>query len=235
MKSGKIRILLGMAVALLLPLSFYFVARILKKDRIHLPSYYLPERVDSQLVNGKMVYDTIFHRLNDLVLCNQLGDTVSINRDLEGKILVLHFFFTACPSTCPRLMSNMALLQHAFKEDPKKEFKMARTIQFISITVDPRTDSPAVLRAYAEQYGVDHDRWWLLTGDKSVIYNYAREELRLIAHPGDGGAEDFIHSEKMVLIDTSRYVRGYYNGLDSAALKKCADDAVLLTMEKKKK
>jgi len=233
MKSGKI--ILGLAVALLLPLSFYLVAKLLHKDRIYLPAYYLPDGCDSIMVDGKFVCDTLYHQLNDITLYNQLGEKVSLNQDLSGKILVVNFFFTGCATTCPKLMSNMAMLQKAFRDDPKKEFKVSQTIQFLSISVTPEIDSPAVLRAYAERYNANHDKWWLLTGDKSSIYQYARKELGLITGSGEGGMDDFIHSDRVVLIDSSRYVRGYYDGLDAIALKKCAEDAVLLTMEKKRK
>jgi protein SCO1/2 len=74
-----------------------------------------------------------------------------------------------------------------------------------------------------------------LTGDKRTIYHYIREELGLVTGPGDGGADDFIHTEKMVLLDRDRYIRGYYNGLDDTDVRRCADDIVLLTLEKKKK
>jgi protein SCO1/2 len=160
---------------------------------------------------------------------------VSLNKDLKGKILIVDFFFTTCPDVCPKLTSNLALLQKAFKKDPKKEFVIGNEIQLLSITVDPGRDSVPVLRAYADRYAVDHDRWWFLTGGKPAIYNYARNELGLSVQPGDGGAEDFIHTKKIVVIDQDRYIRGYYDGTDSVALKKCADDVVLLTLEKKKK
>lgn len=224
-----------MAVALLLPLSFYFIARVLKKDRIYLPSYYLVERIDSTWADGVLQTDTIYRQAGEIQLVNQLGDTVMLNKDLEGKILVVNFFFTSCPSTCPKLSANMALLQRAFRQDARKEFKMVNELRFVSVSVDPETDTPPVLREYADSYGADHDRWWLLTGDKKNIYQYARHELAVIAHPGDGGAEDYIHTEKFILLDKDRHIRGYYDGLDTLALRKCAEDAVLLTMEKKKK
>ena len=103
------------------------------------------------------------------------------------------------------------------------------------MTVNPERDSFQVLRKYADHYGANHDHWWFLTGDKKTIYDYARKELHLSVGPGDGGAEDFIHSKQLVLIDKNRNIRGYYDGLDSIQLRKCADDIVLLTMEKEKK
>ena len=128
----------------------------------------------------------------------------------------------------------MRLLQTGFRKDPKKENNLDDVVQFVSITVNPERDSFPVLRTYADRYGANPDHWWFLTGDKKEIYNYARNELQLITGPGDGGAEDFIHSERFVLLDKDRHIRGYYNGLNDTDVRKCADDIVLLTLEKKK-
>jgi protein SCO1/2 len=234
-KRSNSKFLLGIAVAFLLPLSFYLIAKALKKDKIYMPAYFIADRVDSQVVDGKVQYDSIFHKVADIQLTNQLAEKVSLNKDLAGKVLVINFFFTTCPDVCPKITSNLFLLQRAFRKDPKKEFKIGNEIQLISITVNPSADSVPALRAYAEKYGANHDHWWFLTGDKRDIYNYARNELHVSVQPGDGGPEDFIHSRKIIVVDQERYIRGYYNGLDSIELKKCADDIVLLTLEKKKK
>lgn len=233
-KSNK-RFIGGFAVALLLPLSFYVVTKILSKDKIHLPGYKYPEHVDSSVVNGKKVYDTTFHTVADVALTNQLGQHISLNGDLKGKILVVGFFFTSCPTVCPKLTGNMRLLQQAFKKDPKKETAFDTVVHLVSITVDPANDSFPVLRHYADSYDVNHDKWWFLTGNRDVIYNFARNELGLNVQPTTGGAEDMIHTQKLVLIDRDRKIRGYYDGLDSVELRRCADDVILLSIEKKRK
>ena len=226
---------MGLAVAFLLPLSFYVIVKLLKKDKIDLPDYYVVERIDSSVVDGNIVADTVYHQVADLRLINQLGKEVSLNEDLKDKILVVYFFFTNCPSVCPRLTQNMRMFQTAFRKDKKKERSMVQDVQLISITVNPERDSFPVLRAYADRYGVNHDHWWFLTGDKQDIYEYARNELRVIATPGNGGAEDFIHTEKIVVLDRNRYIRGYYDGLDSVDVGRAAYDISLLTIEKNRK
>jgi len=232
--TGK-RFLGGLAVAFVLPLSFYFIAKGLSKDKITLPAFYNAERIDTVTEDGKTWYDTIHHRVADLQGTNQLGDNVSLNKDLEGRILVVDFIFTTCADACPKLTGNMWLLQKAFRHNPKLENGLDYSVHFVSLSVDPERDTVAALRTYADGYKVNHDHWWFMTGDKRAIYNYARNELKLSTGPGDGGADDFIHTEKLVLIDAKRRVRGYYNGLDTADVKRCADDIVLLTMEKEKK
>jgi protein SCO1/2 len=233
-KRSNNKFILGLAVAFLLPLSFYFITKALSKDKIHMPRYYGVDSVISNTANGKTHNDTVFHRISDLALTNQLGDKISIDSNLKGKILVIDFFFINCPSICPRLTGNIGMLQKAFRKNPRMEQSLDNEVQFVSVTVDPAHDSFQALRAYADRFYANHDHWWFLTGDKKAIYDFARNELRLEVGPGDGGADDFIHTEKLTLIDKDRHIRGYYNGLDTADVRKCADDIVLLTLEKDK-
>jgi len=223
---------LGIAVAFFLPLSFYLVTVFMSRGKVHLPHYYVIDRVDSGVVQGKMQYDTVYHRVGELQLTNQLGKTVTLNKGLEDKIIVVNFFFTHCPVVCPRLSKNMALLQKAFRKTSMKQNDTL--VQFVSITVNPERDTVGALRAYADRYGANHDHWWFLTGDKHTIYNYARNELGLSVVPGDGGADDFIHPDKFVLLDKDRNIRGYYNGLDSSSIHQCAEDVSMLSMEVKR-
>lgn len=226
MATGKTtKLILGITVAVVLPFSFYILAKVLKKDQLQMPHYYIADSA-----NGK---DTVFHRVADLEGINQFGDRVSLNKDLQGRMLAVDFFFTNCTTVCPTLTKNMKWLSSAFKKTP-----MARNdtlVQFISITVDPVRDTFQALRSYADRYGADGNRWWFITGDKKKLYDWARNELHLSVPDGNGGADDFIHTEQIVLLDKDRNIRGYYNGLDSLALGRCAYDVGLLEMEKKHK
>ena len=227
-KSSHKGFIIGITAALLLPISFYIIVRVLSKDTLKMPRYYIADHIDSQVVDGKMQYDTTFHKVSDFELTNQLGDRVTLNGDLKGKIVVVDFFFISCSSICPKLTGNMKILQRAFKKNDT-------TVHLLSVSVNPEEDTVEALRAYADKYEVNHDHWWFLTGDRKVVYNLARNDLGLSIQPANGGLDDLIHSEKLVLIDKDRYIRGYYNGLDTAELKRCADDIGMLSLEKKRK
>jgi len=233
-KKNNKNFIIGLAVAVLVPLSFYIVGSFRYNTKF-LPRYYIAEGIDSHQVKGKMQIDTVYHKVADLQLTNQLGRLISTNTDLKGKIMVIDFFFVSCPTICPRLTKNMGMLQKAYRKNPRLENSLDTAVQFLSITVNPSHDSANVLRAYADKHGADHDHWWFLTGDKKVIYNFARNELFVSVQPGDGGDDDFIHTEKMVLVDKNRHIRGYYNGLDSMDVKRCADDIGWLVLEKEKR
>ena len=209
------------------PIALYAIIRSLSDGRVKIPLHFRPDTIDSSMVKGTMKYDTVFHKVKELTLTNQLGQEVSLNKDLKGKVLVVNFIFTNCPTVCPKLTQNMAVLQNAFlKKNP--DF-----VQFVSITVDPWRDSVPVLRKYADAYNADHDRWWFLTGDSESIFDYARNELGLSIQPSDAAKEMYDHSDRFVLIDTARQIRGYFDGSDLRALKSVADDVIILKMEKK--
>ena len=225
---GKSGIILLLAAALVvgLPLSFYLIAKIAGKDKLAMPRFYDAEGVKTP--GGK---DTLYHQVAELNGINQLGDRVGLNKNLQGKMLVVDFFFATCPTICPRLTRNMLMLEKAYHRTPM--MRNDTLVQFISITVTPEIDSFQALRKYADHYGADNDHWWFITGNKKALYNYARNELHVETPEGDSGADDFIHTQQIVLLDKSRHIRGKYDGLDTAGILRCAYDIGLLAMEKK--
>jgi protein SCO1/2 len=227
MTTSRIRsIFFGALFTVLVPLGAYIY---LKSNgyngRIPLPKQYGIEKVVLVEKDGKTVKDTLYRTLHDLKLQNQLGDSISLNKDLKGKILIMNFFFTSCQTICPTLTRNMQLLTKALK-------KQDSSLQFISISVDPETDSVLRLRTYADKWGVNHDKWFFMTGNKESIYEYARTELELKLPGKPTTGNDFIHPEQIVLIDKYRNIRGYYNGLDSDKVRLCAEDVAYLLVER---
>ena len=142
----------------------------------------------------------------------------------EGKIVVVNFFFTHCAGICPKMTTNLKQVQEAYKDDSG--------VIINSLTVDPEADSASRLRQYAQQFGIHDSKWQLLTGNKKDIYRLARNEFMLVATDGDGGPDDFIHSDKLVLIDPEKRIRGYYNGTDQQEIRQLILDIKKLQHEK---
>ncbi|RYZ61963.1 MAG: SCO family protein [Chitinophagaceae bacterium] len=140
--------------------------------------------------------------VRDFSLTNQNGKTISL-KDWKNKIVVADFFFTHCPLVCPKMTNNLKQVQAAFagKND----------LQFNSFSVDPARDSVTQLALFAQKFGVSGN-WNLLTGEKALIYRLARKSFAIAANDGDGGDHDFIHSDKLVLLDKENRIRGYYSG-----------------------
>lgn len=225
--------LLSLCLVALLPIVSYLIVKTASDDAVIMPRRYFADSVINKVVDGKSFTDTVWHRLKNITLVNQLGDTVSLD-DINGSIIVADFFFTRCPSICPTLTKNMKELQDAMKMKDTRRKLDSSNVRFISFTVDPQRDTPEVLKRYADRYAVNHDTWWFLTGEKQKIYDYALNELKLGLQDGNGVDTNFIHTDKFVLIDKYRNVRGYYSGLDSASMSKLAEDLTLLMLEKDK-
>lgn len=223
--------LLGLLVALLLPLTGYFVIKGVSKNAVVMPRHYIYDSVITKTVDGKQVWDTLWHRLPDFTFTNQLGKKVGW-KELEGKVVVADFFFTRCPTICPQLTKNMKRMQDGITNAQRVGNKMPNFIHFLSFTVDPERDSVAALKNWADRFQINPDNWWLLTGDKKAIYDLSIEHMKVLAQDGKGEDTSFIHTDYMVLIDQQRNIRGYYHGLDTSAISRLSRDIVLLSLEK---
>lgn len=224
MKRTKIITLIMVTV---LPLASYLFVSSLSRDAIKMPRRYFYDTVLVKQEKGKEVNDTQWHKIRPFKLQNQFGREVGL-QDLEGRIVIADFFFTSCPSICPTLTRNMKKLQTAFK-------KTDSLVRFVSFTVDPERDSVARIKAYGDKFGIDHDTWWMLTGDRSEIYDIALSEFKASIASNGNIDTGFIHTENFFLLDKDKVVRGWYNGLDSTNLDKLIKDVVLLNMERDKK
>ncbi len=212
-----------MIAVMLIPLTGYFIVKYYSTDAVHMPRRYFHDDVSVKTVNGKKSPDTTWHKVKNISFQNQLGQHVSLN-DLKGKVIVLDFFFSRCPSICPGLARNMKKVQAAFGKNPE-------IVQFLSISIDPEHDSVPVLRKYADKFGADHDGWWFLTGNKEEIYDFALKEIK--ASIADTNVDTaFIHTENFFLLDSSRVVRGWYNGFDTTQLARLVKDIPTLMLEK---
>jgi protein SCO1 len=230
--SGKA--LIGLCVAVLFPVISYLLVKHYGDQAVIMPRRYYADTVINNVVNGKETTDTVWHQAKNISLINQLGDTVSLD-DIKGRVMVVDFFFTRCGSICPKLTKNMAKLHNAIKLRDDKKMIDTSFVQFISFTVDPDHDSATVLKKYADRFGVNHDIWWMLTGNKKTIYDFAFEELKVDKYSDEPINPDFVHTSRFTLLDKDRVVRGYYNGLDSMDMMRLGEDVVYLSLERDKK
>lgn len=224
---------LAICIAVVIPLVFYGIA---KTYGVAMPPRYFPDSVVTRMTDGKEVTDTVWHRVANVRLVNQLGDTVTLD-SLRGKVMLIDFFFTHCASICPILTRNMRHMQDALQlSDKAKPGGVADTnlFQFLSLTVDPAHDSAPVLKRYADRYGVNSDVWWMLTGPKKTIYDFALNELKLGLQDSVNADTGFVHTDYIALLDKDRVIRGYYHGTDTNALKRLSDDMVFIMLEKDK-
>lgn len=215
--------LLALMLAILVPLIGYFTVSYFSNRDVKMPPRYFYDEIKVTKDKGRTFTDTIWHSVQNMHFTNQLGQRVSLD-DLKGKIIVLDFFFTRCPTICPKLGVAMKKLQNSFPNNDT-------IVQFLSVSVDPIHDSVPQLRKWAKAMNVNPDSWWLLTGDKDSIYNFALQEIK--ASIADVNVDTaFVHTENFFLLDRDRVVRGWYNGFDSLAQKRLVHDIPLLILEK---
>lgn len=158
-------------------------------------------------------------------LTSQNGKTIT-DKDYLGKVYVIEFFFSTCPTICPIMNQNMLLLQKEFYGNP--EFGIA------SITINPKYDTPQVLKEHAEQLGAKHYNWHFLTGDQDYIMKLAKEGFNLYAGENKQAAGGFEHSGLFALVDKEGKIRsrrdsqgnpiGYYDGLEESGVKAIKED-----------
>ena len=207
-------------VILLFPPLLYLLLAVLKKDP-HLPIFY-PEDVKKSLVNGKEVTDTVYHTIPSFSFYNQEGAVVT-EKNFTDYLYVADFFFTTCPTICPRMMKQMGRVSEGTKD--MDDFLI------ISHTVNPDHDSVAVLAEYAKLVHADPKKWMLVTGNKKDIYDIGIDGYKLAVDEDPRAPGGFLHSELFVLVDKNKRVRGYYDGTDSVQVTKLIGDIHILSAE----
>jgi protein SCO1/2 len=213
MRKGKYYWLL-LALAPCLFVVWYFVSKNEHKPLRYL-AYFGPKHASN-------IKDTTYHTIPPFYFINQFNQKVT-EQTIKGKIYVTDFFFTTCKSICP-VMSNSL-------EKVYQQFKSRDDFLILSHTVDPETDSVKQLMEYARLHNVTDNKWLFLTGDKKHLYETARLGYLLNAEKGDGGADDFIHTQNFALVDKERRIRGFYDGTDSVEITRLIKEIKLLFEE----
>lgn len=183
---------------------------------------YQPAMVNYELVDSSLQHIKKYHKIAPFSLINQNGLNITDN-DYSNKIYVADFFFTTCPSICPKMTANMGLIQEDIITDNQ--------VLLLSFSVTPEIDSVAQLKRYAIEKGVVDSKWNLLTGDKKEIYELARKSYLAVKTSGDGGEHDMIHTENFILVDPEQRIRGFYDGTDTTAMDELLSDIRVLQEE----
>jgi len=201
---------------LLIPLSFLFGCNPNK-----LPVYGNKTAITKN-ENGKETIDSIDYVLPNFAFVDQ--DSNLVNQEtVASKIFISEFFFTSCPSICPKMQAQMLRVYENYRNNPD--------IQILAFTIDPERDTVAKLKAYEKKLEVESSKWHFLTGNKDSIYNLAESFLVSAAEDPDapGG---HVHSGNFILADKQRRIRGYYDGTKEESVQKLLDEIEILLKEK---
>ncbi|WP_250419006.1 MULTISPECIES: SCO family protein [Pontibacter] len=178
------------------------------------------EAVTSE-VDGKTVTDTVYHQIPEFAFVNQDSQLVT-QETVAGKVYVTDFFFTTCPSICPKMKNQMLRVYEKYKDNPN--------VVLLSHTIDPKHDTVAVLKEYAERLNVATNKWHFLTGDRDSIYDIAMKYF--VGAQEDKDVEGgFSHSGHFMLIDQNRHIRGKYEGTEQEDVDRLLQDIDVLLKE----
>jgi len=224
-----------LVILLILPSLFYLIFVYgAEGNFFKILDYVGPKKIVSLEKDGEMVNDTLHYVIPDFEFTNQEDTTLSSD-EMRGKVYVANFFFSSCPTICPAMNYNLKQVQDRFLgyED----------IYFLSFTVDPEYDTPAVLKEYEEKIGAVNGRWHFLTGDKQELYKTARDFF-VNAMEDSTAAGGFLHSEYLVIVDWEGRIRSrrdeqgnlkaVYNGTSPDEVNKLKDDVKVLIAEYEK-
>ncbi len=181
-----------------------------------------PADINPALVDSSLRSLNKFHRIADFELINQEGKIIS-QKNFDGKIYVADFFFTTCPSICPKMSTQMQRVYEKFFDN--------ENVLILSHTVMPEVDSVPVLAEYAKKYNADSKKWFFVTGEKKKIYELARKSYFAVNNEGSGDEHDFIHTENFILVDKNRRIRGFYDGTSPEDVDRLIEETGILLNE----
>jgi protein SCO1/2 len=222
--SFPIKKILILVIMLAVPGLLYYLLQEKGKNRYKPLAFFGPKEVANTFhtKRGKQIADTIYHTIRPFKFINQDNQPVSFPAD-SHKITVVNFFFSRCPSFCKGMNEEMATVSKTFGKN--------RLLQFYSISVDPKFDTPAVLQKYVSRFYGRPANWQFLTGDESQIYDLAKKSFLLDAFQDTTVAVNFIHSPMLVLVDPQSRIRGYYDSANKEEVEKLVGEIKVLITE----
>lgn len=179
--------------------------------------FYIDKDLGPHWIKPNTTEWTAISRIPSFRLTDQNGQTFT-EKDLDGKIVVAHFFFTRCAGICPKTIRNVKKVAGDLQND--------EGVIFLSYSVTPEIDSPPILRAYAAEHSLPTAHWRLLTGERQTIYQLAREAFFADEDLGNNAprGSDFLHSENVYLLDSERRLRGLYKGTFEPEMARLVED-----------
>ena len=161
--------------------------------------------------------DTVYHRIPDFSFVTQDGDTLT-QADVEGKVYIADFFFSTCPTICPLMKTQMLRIYERYRGND--------SLMILSHSINPRYDTPGVLKQYKQKLGIESAQWQFLTGTHTDVYKLAQNSYLTSALEDSSAVDEggFIHSGAFVLIDKDRHIRAIYDGTKEKEVDKLMAD-----------
>lgn len=163
-----------------------------------------------------------YYQTPEFLLKNQFNHEVT-HHDFENKIQVVDFFFTICPTICPKMTKHLKLVERAFEKIDE--------VAIVSYSIDCKNDSPERLKQYSENYKINNNKWTFLTGESDAVFELSKDYKVMAFDDGNVNQRNIIHDGTFVLVDGKRRIRGYYDGLSVKDTKRLILDIDKLIKE----
>lgn len=187
----------------------------------------LPYMGDYEIIekteNGKTIYDTVFTTIPAFSFTNQDNQQIT-EKNYEGKVYIADFFFTTCPSICPKMTNTLTMVQEKLKDEPN--------FAILSHSIDPEYDTPEILKSYSEKNHANNKVWNFVTGDRDEIYDICENYYMAYAKKDSLAEGGYVHSGFLILVDKHKFVRAAYDGTRPEVADSIAADVKLLLKEK---
>lgn len=201
-------------ISLIIGLFFSFSCT--NKSKLRVLPYIGNYDVMYDTVDGVEVADTVYPKIPFFSFLNQ--DSLKVtSENLKGKVWVADFFFTSCPTICPKMTNQMKRLSLKTKD-------LSEEIQFISFSINPKYDQPTQLKKYRKLYGITSKNWVFLTGNETKTHALGVDYFQVFANKDIASEGGYAHSPAFVLVDKSGYVRGVYVGTDTKQVDQLEKD-----------
>lgn len=202
-------------IAFVIPALIFFNLKFFGHNHYSLPVFYATDSVE--ITKGYKV--TAAHQIPYFSFLSQDSLLVNYN-SFKNKILVVDFIFTRCQSICPKMTNELIRIQEDYADDT--------LLKMVTFTVDPEYDRPYILKKHITEKNVNTNKWTFLTGSKDSIYALAQRGFFLTAMEDRDRPLEFIHSDKVVLVDKKGWIRGYYNGTERKEVERLAAEIKVL-------
>ena len=218
--------LIILVLILAVPGFLYYLLNVEGKNRYKPLPVYGPKAVAKTFhkFHGKVIFDTIYHHINDFDLTDQNNQKVNFGT-LKDKIVIVSFFYTHGGALCDKVTANIDSVTKAYTKN--------RLVRFVSVTIDPLRDDVPAVKKYAEGFKPNAAQWRFLTGDTTQIYKLAQKGL-LVNELGLGD-NNFVYSDKVILLDAERRIRGYYSGTSVTDINRLNDEIKVQIAEELRK
>lgn len=212
-----------LTLMLIFPVCIIWFLRTFGENKFTIPVFH---QNAAELSSDLCTFSEGQHYVPSFKLMNQNAQPVN-EETFKGRISVVSFFFSSCQTICPAMNNELLRVQGNFDSDPH--------VQLLSFSIDPAYDKPGVLKEYASHLGAEEEKWSFLTGEKAAIHELVRCGFILPVQQNDdvAGVADYSHSDKVVLVDSQRRIRGYYSGTDREDVDRLITEMKILLEEEK--